>query len=64
LLRRGVWNKFTDASEVLSAIIALTMEAASTFETSVNLYQTTPRNNPEDSHLHNRHRKNLKPRQK
>jgi hypothetical protein len=27
------------------------MEAASTCETSVNFYQTTPRNNPEDSHL-------------
>jgi hypothetical protein len=26
-------------------------EAASTSETSVNLYQTTRRNNPEDSHL-------------
>jgi hypothetical protein len=28
------------------------MEAASTSETTVNLYQTTQRNNPEDSHLH------------
>jgi hypothetical protein len=28
------------------------MEAASTSETSVNLYQTTRRNIPEDSHLH------------
>jgi hypothetical protein len=27
------------------------MKAASTSETSVNLYQTTRRNNPEDSHL-------------
>jgi hypothetical protein len=26
------------------------MEAASTSETSVNVYQTTRRNNPEDSH--------------
>jgi hypothetical protein len=33
-------------------VIALMMEAASTFETSVNFYQTTRRNNPEDSHLH------------
>jgi hypothetical protein len=40
--------------------IALMMEAASTSETSVNFYQTTRRNNPEDSHLHNRHRENLK----
>jgi hypothetical protein len=30
---------------------ALMMEAASTSETSVNLYQTTRRNNPEDSHF-------------
>jgi hypothetical protein len=28
------------------------MEAASTSETSVNFYQTTQRNNLEDSHLH------------
>jgi hypothetical protein len=28
------------------------MEAASTLETSVNLYQTTRRNHPEDGHLH------------
>jgi hypothetical protein len=28
------------------------MEAASISETSVNVYQTTQRNNPEDSHLH------------
>jgi hypothetical protein len=32
--------------------IALMMEAADTHETSVNVYQTTWRNNPEDSHLH------------
>jgi hypothetical protein len=35
------------------------MEAASTSETLVNFYQTTRRNNSEDSRLHNRHRKNL-----
>jgi hypothetical protein len=40
--------------------IALMMEAASTSETSVNFYQTTRRYNPEDSHLHNRRRENLK----
>jgi hypothetical protein len=38
------------------------MEAASTSETSVNLYQTTLLNNPEDSHLHVRRRENLKPK--
>jgi hypothetical protein len=63
---------FTDDSEVITAsiiravrkprglLIVLMMEAASTFETSVNFYQTTRRNNPEDSHLHTRHRENLK----
>jgi hypothetical protein len=33
-------------------ITVLKMEAASTSETSVSFYQTTRRNNPEDSHLH------------
>jgi hypothetical protein len=32
--------------------IALMMEAARTFETLVNFYQTTRRYNPEDNHLH------------
>jgi hypothetical protein len=41
-------------------LIALMMEAASTSETSVNVYQTTRRNNPEDSHLHSRRSENLK----
>jgi hypothetical protein len=36
-----------------ASIIKAMIEAASTSETSVNFYQTTPRNNPEDSHLHN-----------
>jgi hypothetical protein len=36
------------------------MEAASISETLVNVYQTTGRNNPEDSHFHTRHRENLK----
>jgi hypothetical protein len=40
--------------------IALMMEAASTFETSVNFYQTSLRNHPEDSHLHTLRRGNLK----
>jgi hypothetical protein len=30
----------------------LMMEAVNTYETSVNVYQTTRLNNPEDSHLH------------
>jgi hypothetical protein len=35
------------------AIIGLMMEVAGTSETSVNFYQTTRRNIPEVSHLHN-----------
>jgi hypothetical protein len=41
---------------------ALMMEAANTSETLVNFYQTTQRNNPEDSHLHTCRRENLKSR--
>jgi hypothetical protein len=37
-------------SEYPHGLIALLMEAASISETSVNFYQTTRRNNPEDSH--------------
>jgi hypothetical protein len=36
------------------------MEAVNTSETSVNFYETTRRNIPEDSHLHIRHRENIK----
>jgi hypothetical protein len=35
-------------------------EAANTSETSVKFYQTTRRNNPEDSNFHTRRRENLK----
>jgi hypothetical protein len=37
-----VWQKSTDISEVLAASIikSLMMEAASTYETSLNFYQT------------------------
>jgi hypothetical protein len=42
------------------AAIALMMSAARTSDTSVNVYQTTRRNNPEDSHLHIHRRENLK----
>jgi hypothetical protein len=57
---------FTDVSGVLAAsiikatIVALMTEVKSTSETSVNFYQTTWRNIPEDSHLHTRRRENLK----
>jgi hypothetical protein len=36
------------------------IEAASSSETSVNIYQTTRRNIPEDSHIPARRRENLK----
>jgi hypothetical protein len=42
------------------AIIVLMMEAISTSETSVNFYQTTWRNIPENSDLHNHRHENLK----
>jgi hypothetical protein len=41
-------------------IIALMLEAASTFETAVNFCETTRHNNPEDSCLHTGRRDNLK----
>jgi hypothetical protein len=34
-----------------ASIIALMIETASTYETSVNFYETIRRNNPEDSRL-------------
>jgi hypothetical protein len=34
--------------------------AVNSSETSVNIYQTAQRHNSKDSHLHNRHRENLK----
>jgi hypothetical protein len=36
---------------LVASIIRAMMEAAITSEMSVNFYQTTWRNNPEDSHL-------------
>jgi hypothetical protein len=42
------------------ALCSLHMDAAGTFETLVNFYQTTWCNNPEDSHLHTHCRENLK----
>jgi hypothetical protein len=62
MLRRVVWYKSADVSEMLAAsiIIALMMGAANTSETSINFYQTTRRNIPEDSHLHTCRREDLK----
>jgi hypothetical protein len=73
MLRRVVWWKLTEVSEMLYAsiiraiivlpMIALMMEAGSTSETSINFHQTTRRNIPEDSHLHIRRVDNLKSHQ-
>jgi hypothetical protein len=64
MLRRAVWYKFTDVSELLNASSIMTMmEAVSTSETSVNFYPTTRRKIPEDSQLHTRRRENLKSHQ-
>jgi hypothetical protein len=41
-------------------LIALMMEAVSTSETSINVYQTTRRNVPEESRYQTRHCENLK----
>jgi hypothetical protein len=62
MLRRVVWYKFTDVSEVFVASIirALTKKAGSTSETWVNFYEITRRNIPKDSHLHTRRREKLK----
>jgi hypothetical protein len=48
------------APRSLVRTIALMVEAARNYETSVNFYRTTRRNNPEDNHLHIRRRENLK----
>jgi hypothetical protein len=52
MMRPLVWYKRTDVSEILAVSIIRAMLAASTSETSVNFYQTTGRNIPEESHLH------------
>jgi hypothetical protein len=50
-------QKFTDVSEVHHPGF-LTMKVVT--KSSVNFYQTTRRNIPEDNHLHTRRRENLK----
>jgi hypothetical protein len=52
-----VWDV---ASCNLVEIAMMMMDAVSISETSVNFYQTTQRNIPEDSHLHTRRRESLK----
>jgi hypothetical protein len=65
MVRRVVWYKLADVSEMLTAfiistMITLMMEAVHTSETSVNFYQTTRRNMPEDRYLHTRRYENWK----
>jgi hypothetical protein len=53
--RKPIWEVNTNMHVreiVLVKAIALMMAAVSTSETSINFYQTTRRNVPEDSHLH------------
>jgi hypothetical protein len=45
------WDAVPCSLVKLTDLIALKMKAARTSETSVNFYQTTRRNIPEDSHL-------------
>jgi hypothetical protein len=47
-------SKFTDFSEVVTTLLIRAMkmmEVKSTSETSLNLYESTQHNNPEDSHV-------------
>jgi hypothetical protein len=56
---QGLLDASTEVGPAERWLITLMIEAASTCETSVNFYQTTRRNNPEDSHIHTRRRENL-----
>jgi hypothetical protein len=56
MLRRVVWYKLTYFSEwptasIIRAMMVLMIKAVSTTETSINFYQNTGHNNPEDNHL-------------
>jgi hypothetical protein len=55
------WNEYGNKLLNMAVFwVTLMMEAARTSETLVNFYQTTRRNNPEDSHLRTHRRENLK----
>jgi hypothetical protein len=49
-----------ESSFILEFVIPITRKAVSISETSVNIYKTTQRNNPEVSNFHTRRRENLK----
>jgi hypothetical protein len=50
----------TGLKKTVYRAIALMVETAKTSETSINFYETTRCNTPEDSHLHTHRRENLK----
>jgi hypothetical protein len=51
--------RFQVLTAASTSLAVFLMEAANTSETSVNFYQSTRRNNPEDSRLHNEEFLNL-----
>jgi hypothetical protein len=51
-LRRVIWQKLTDFSDAVTAIIREMMEAVCTSETSVSFYQARRRNILQESHFH------------
>jgi hypothetical protein len=46
--------------QVMNEVITQMMEAVSSSETGINIYQTASCQTPEDCHFHTRHRDNLK----
>lgn len=64
MLRRVVWQKLTDTSDMFTVSIiratTLMMKAVTSSKMSVKLCHTTRRGNPEDSRLHTRRCENLK----
>jgi hypothetical protein len=53
-------DKYKEKSDISDELTALKMVAVSSSETSVNIYQTTRHNIPQDSHLRIRRRETLK----
>jgi hypothetical protein len=60
MLCSAVWQDIDQRFRGHYCLIALTKDTVSTSKTSVNIYQNTRRNTPEDSHLDTRRRENLK----
>jgi hypothetical protein len=51
MLGRVVWQNYANVANMLAPFIVRAMEVASTAEISGNFYQTTRRDNTEDSRL-------------